>query len=277
MGGHICSKCNSVILTEFEFFAVANSRWTQKKAQAGAEAAAEKGLKALYSFNEKPFLVTQVSEERTYSLVSGFGVTRLDHSCPYCCHRERWQLDSSFAAACRLDLVSGVTLVTDVPEESRLAVLSSKEMLDAWRIKIMGANSAKIRQHWEEHSAEAESVRVQMQELINQIETLNAEKAAAREKSQWLQGKVESKEAEMKGYSLFSAERKAVKAELKELQKQYSAQNTANSEREKSIGKTISGLEKKLKELKIGNPGVLGEVETVTPKDAPYCQAIRLC
>ena len=277
MGGHICSKCKSVILTDFVFYSVANSRWSQKKAQEGAEAAAEKGIKALLSFPEKPFLVSQVSEERTYSLVSGFGVENLNHGCPYCGNRERWQLDSSFAPACRMDPVSGVSLVTDVPEESRLTVLSSKEALDVWRVKIMAANTLNISQYWKEHPTEAESVRGQIQALKNQIEALNAEKTTVREKSQWLYGKVESKEAEMKSFSLFSSERKVAKAELNELKKQYNAQSTADFEREKSIISTISGLEKQIKELKISNPGVLGEMETVTPKDAPYCQAIRPC
>lgn len=58
-----------MILTNFDFYGMANSRWSQKKAQEGAEAAAEKGMKALLAFTEKPFLVTQVSEERT--LLSG--------------------------------------------------------------------------------------------------------------------------------------------------------------------------------------------------------------
>lgn len=277
MGGHVCSKCKSIILTEFVFYAVANSRWTQKKAQEGAEAAAEKGLKALLAFPEKPFLVTQDSEERTYSLVSGFGVERLDHSCPYCGNRERWQQDYSFAAACRMDPVTGVSLVTDVPEESRLTVLSSKEALDAWRVKVWSANTLNIRQYWKDHPAEAENIHRQLRGLKYQIDVLNGEKATVREKSQLLHTKVESKEAELKGYSLFSAERKAVKAELNELKKQYSAQSTADFEREKTIISAIADLEKQIKELKISNPGVFGEVETVTPNDAPYCQAIRAC
>ena len=275
MGGHICSKCGSVILTDFIFYSLANSRWTQKKAQEGAEAAAQQGLKALLSFNEKPFMVTEVSEERTYSLVSGFGLEQLDHGCPYCGNRERWQLNTSVVAGCRLDPESGVTLVTDVPEESRLAVLSSKEALDLWRIKIMSANMLKIKQHWAENSAEAARIRDQIQTLNRHIESLNAKKATVREMSQLLLEKVESKKAEVKGFSLFSAERKAAKAELKELEKQHSAQRDADLAQERSIISTISALEKQIKDLKISNPGVLGEMETVTPADAPYCQAIR--
>lgn len=276
-GGHICSKCKSIILTDFQFFSLANSRWSQKKAQEGAEVAAEKGLKALLSFPEKPFLVTEVSEERTYSLVNGFGIERMDHNCPYCGNRERWQLSGSLAPACRIDPVSGVYLVTDVPEESRLTVLSSKEALDAWRTQVMAANALSLQQYWEIYPSEREIIRNHLQGLKNQVEALNTEKATVREKSQWLYEMVKSKEAEMKGYSMFSAERKAIKAELKELKKQYSAQSDADFAREKAIINTVSDLEKQMKELKIANPGVLWEVETVTAKDAPYCQVIRLC
>ena len=208
-GGHVCSKCKSVILTDFEFYSLANSRWSQKKAQAGAEAAAEKGLKALSEFHEKPFLTTMVSEERTYSLVSGFGLERLSHACPYCGHRERWQMSSALAGACRIDPVSGVHLVTDVPEESRLVALTSKEALDAWRVKIMDGNVLSMKQHWEEHADEAESIRGQIQALEEQIESLNAEKTTVWEKSKALSGKIADKETQVKGYSLFSAERKA--------------------------------------------------------------------
>ncbi|MBQ2919566.1 MAG: hypothetical protein IJE58_00145 [Oscillospiraceae bacterium] len=276
MGGHICSKCKSMIFTNFIFFGMANSRWSQKKAQEGAEAAAEKGMKALLSFPEKPFLVTQISEERTYGLVSGFGVENLNHGCPYCGNREKWQKDV-FAFTCQKDPVSGVSLVEDVPEESRLTVLLSKDALDAWQMKSMIANTVNFKKYWEAHPTEAECVRGQIQALKNQIEALNAEKLTVREKSQWLCEKVGSKEAEMKSFSLFSAERKAAKAELNELKEKYNAQSTADIEREKSIIRTISGLEDQIQELKISNPGVLGEMEKVTPKDAPYCQAIRSC
>lgn len=277
LGGHICSKCKSVILTEFVFYAIANSRWSQKKAQEGAQEAANKGLKALQEFPQKPFLVTQIVEERTYSLVNGFGIERLDHSCPYCGNRERWQNGSSFAPACRMDPVSGVYLVTDVPEESRMTVLSSADALKAWRVQVLAGQTLATKQHWDKHPEEAARIRGQIRELQNGIEALNTEKAHVREKSQYLHSLVESKEAEMKGFSLFSAERKAAKAELKELNKQYEAQSEADFQREKTIISTIAGMEKQIREIKIANPGVLGEMENVTPADAPYCQAIRAC
>ena len=270
-GGHICSKCKSVILTVFEFYATAKSSVSMRKAQEGADLAVERGLTALSSFKEKPFSVTRISERQIVALHTGFGMTNLDHSCPYCGHRERWQKDPFL---CDVDPVSGISLVKNVPEESRLTVLTNKEALNAWQIKVMDTNVVKIKQYWEENPAEAEKIRGQIQELKKQIETLNAEKATIWEKSQCLKGKVEKKTAEMKGFSLFSAARKTAKAELEELNKQYSAQKTADSEREKSIIRTISGLETQLKELKYSNPGVFGEMESVTPKDAPYCQAI---
>ena len=141
----------------------------------------------------------------------------------------------------------------------------------------MAANTLKIQQHWDEHPAEAESIRGQLRQLTSQLESLNAQKVTIREKTKWLHAKMESKETEMKGFSLFSAERKAAKAELKELKKQYEAQNTADFEREKQLINSIKETEKQIKELKISNPGVLGEVETITPSNAPNCQAIRPC
>lgn len=275
-GGHICSKCKSVILTDFVFYAIANSRWTQKKAQEGADDAAELGLKALLSFPEKPFLVTQVSEDRSYSLVSGFGTEGLDHACPYCGNREQWQLGDYFAAACRMDPETGVSLVEDVPDESRLTVFTSKEALDAWRIQVLAKNTLKTTQHWEEHPAEAKNIRAQLHNLTSQMDALESQKKTVREKSQWLFEKMQSKEAEMKGYSLFSAERKGAKAELNDLKKQYNAQSAADLEQEKVLINNIQNLRKQINELKVSNPGILGEVETVTPDNAPHCRAIRL-
>lgn len=276
-GGHVCSRCKSVIITDFKLNASATSKWSQTKAQEGAEKGAEQGLKALRAFGEKPFLVTESNICGSGNIVAHFSVTHLNHSCPYCGNRERWQLEKSKIGVYRLDPVSGVTLVEDVPEESRLTVWVSTAELREWQTAVMHMNTINVRKYWKDHIDEANRICAQIQDLKKQIEVLKAEKATVREKTQWLHAKIVGKEEAVKGFPLFSSERKNAKAELKELNKQYRAQSKADHECEKSIISGIASMEKQMKELKINNPGVMGNVEMVTANDAPYCQAIRLC
>lgn len=274
MGAYVCSNCKSVIMRDFEFYAAGYSRWTQKKAEEAAEAASEQGLAALNAFGDKPFLVTSPVEDRSYSLVSGFGTNGLERGCPYCGHRELWQGDPSVADTLPRDSETGAALVTAVPLMSRLKVTTAEDIQKLHSTMVALITDQRQR-YWEEHTEEAAAVREQLQSIKEQIEVLTAQKESARDSSKELFAQMKQKEERLKGLSMFSSERKTCKAELKELEKQYNAQRTADIDQETHLGRSIQEQRKQLKEVLIKNPGVLGEYEQASPKDDPSIAAIR--
>lgn len=274
MGVYVCSNCQSVIMRDFEFHAAGYSRWTQKKAEEAADAAAAQGMTALKAFLKKPFLVTAPTEDRSYSLVSGFTINGLERGCPYCGHRERWQLDPETANGLTRDTETGVALVTDVPVTSRL-VLATAESVGEVHRTVLEMITDKNKEFWKEHAEESASVREQIQSIKDQICALTAQKGTARDNSKKLFEQMKQKEEQMKGLSLFSGERKALKAEIKELEKRYDAQRMADMEQETSLFRSIQDCQNQLKAVLVKNPGVLGEYEHVTVKDDQSIGAIR--
>lgn len=275
MGAYVCSKCKSVIMRDFTFHAVAYSRWTQKKAVEAVEAAAERGLKALTDFKDKPFAVNCEVEDRSYSLVSGFQFSGLERGCPYCGNKERWQFGPEIVNGLPKDAESGVTLVTDVPLRSRLVTVTTPEEMQKVHSAMVALVTEECKLHWAQHQEEAASVCLQIKEIKEQIEEVTARKASAGTGSASIFGQMKQKEEQMKGLSMFSGERKTLKAELKELEKQYNAQKAADIQQEAQLTVKIETLQKQLKELLIRNPGVLAEHEQVSPKDTQALAAIR--
>lgn len=275
LGAYVCSHCRSVILRDYEFYAVGYSRWTQKKANEAAEAAAAQGTAALASFTEKPFLVTCPKEDRSYNLVSGFGTNGLERGCPYCGHRETWQLDAETAGNLPQDPETGLVPVQGVPMMSCLKTLFTPEKAEELHTAMVAMVTDQARSFWEAHPEEAASVRARLQEIKDQLETLTAQKESIRSGSRYLAALVQQKETQMKGLSMFSAERKTLKAELKELEKQYDAQKAADIQQETLLGKQLQELQKQRKDILIKNPGILGEYEQITPKDTMSVAAIR--
>ena len=74
---------------------------------------------------------------------------------------------------------------------------------------------------------------------------------------------------------MFSSEKKAAKAELKELKKQYDAQRDADLIQERKLDEQIKELEKQKKELLFANPGVTGETEVFNSKGMNLHDAYR--
>ena len=274
MGAYVCSNCKSVIIRDFEFYAVAYSRWTQKKAEEAAEAVTEQGIKALQAFRDKPFLVTCPTENRSYNLVTGFGTDRLERGCPYCGHKERWQLDPNTANGLPKDSETGAALVEDVPVMSRLLVTTVDGIKDV-QVAMAAMITEQCKSYWKEHAEEAASIRVQIQNLKEQIAVLTAQKESVQACSQKLYAQMKLKEEQMKGLSLFSGERKACKAELKELENQYKVQSATDMEKVSQLSKTIQAYQNHLKEMLIKNPGILDEYEQVVLPNDGSIAAIR--
>jgi hypothetical protein len=67
-----------------------------------------------------------------------------------------------------------------------------------------------------------------------------------------------------------------VKAEIKELTKQYEAQKAADLEQETLIKSYIKEVEKQLKTMKTDYPGVYGELETIEAKGMDVHLAFRV-
>jgi len=274
IGVYACSHCQSVIMRDFIFRAAGYSRWTQKKAEEAADEAAELGLTALRSFAEKPFLVTAPTEDRSYSLVSGFALDGLEKGCPYCGSRESWQLDPETVSGLPRDPETGVALVTDVPVTSRMLLATAESVEEIGRA-VVQMITEKNKAYWETHTDEAAAVREQIESIKNQIGVLTAQKEAARDNSKNLYQQMKQKEEQMKGLSLFSGERKTLKAELKELEKRYETQKAADMAQETSLFRNIQEYQNQLKSVLAKNPGVLGEYEQVTVKNDPSISAIR--
>ncbi|MBR2048166.1 MAG: hypothetical protein IJ960_06165 [Oscillospiraceae bacterium] len=275
LGGHICSRCRSIIITEFIVVSIANSRWSQKKAQEGAEEAAQKALEVLAACQEKPFLVTYEYEDRTYSLISGFYLEGLNNTCPYCGNRERWQNEASFSAACKKDPQTGVYVVSDVPQESRLMVFDSNLKMKSWQSWVLSAYQGMYQQYWAGYPNEAVQIREYIQWHNQQISALEYQKENCHETSRWLYSQLVSKGEELKGYSLFSGDRKRCKAEYRDLEKQYETQKAQEAAQEKELLEQLRNLDSQRRAAKIDNPGVMGETETVSHKTAPNCMAVR--
>lgn len=279
LGLYVCSKCKSVILRDFEFYAAEYSRMSLKKAKEAASEASEQGMAALKAFKEKPFLVTSPVEDRSYWLVSGFGTNGLEKGCPYCDHRENWQLEPEIAERLPKDPETGVALVQDVPEWSRMTIAPAEgdtEAIQKMHIALAQHINDASRKYWEEHPEEAASVRAQLDNIKKQIAEITAQKDRVKAGLQNLAKQVRQKEEEMKGLSMFSGERKTCKAELKSLEKQYDSQRMETIEKESQFGKNIQACQKQMKDVLIKNPGILNELEQIVPADTQSIGAIRL-
>lgn len=277
-GSYICSKCGSVILSHFTMKAVGTSTWSQAKASEIASEGSEKYLQALQNFNEKPFLVTKDTSVRpSFTSLLEVSLENAADKCPCCGNIEIWQRDYSYAAACRMDPETGVSLVTDVPEQSRMKVFASLDTAKDFCGKLMALKTLEARKHWLEHPQEAADARMRISNLKNNLTNLESRKSAAREKSSHKLQLVEKKKDEMKACSLFSAERKAAKEELKELKKAYDLQLSEDISQEENINKEIKFVKNRLQELQFANPGVMDDVDVFNGDGTHLHDAYRIC
>lgn len=260
-GVYICSKCKSIQILQFQLLGAGASTWSQKKAEEALTEPTQNLLNALQNFREKPFLLAREYDGRTITTGYQVGLANGDHPCPYCGNAEAWQRGPYYEAACKKDPETGVMLIPDCPEESRMLVFTSIESAVSAVGKINAFKEAEYKQYWAEHAAEAEQLKAEVESLKEKIAVLEPQKAAAREKSGWLYTQITEKEAQMKSLSLFSPEKKTLKTELKELNAMYTSQKDADILEERRLIGEIDAIEKQLKELKIANPGVLGEME----------------
>ena len=277
LGTYVCSHCKSVILRNFAFYAVGYSRMSMKKAKEAAAESAHQGIAALQAFQKKPFLVTAPVEDRSYWLVTGFGTEGLERGCPYCGHREAWQMAPENAANLPKDPETGVALVQDVPQLSRMFIVPAEgDDVQKIYLPLCQQVNEQSRKYWEEHPQDEAAVRTQLGHIQGQIEALTARKKAVQDNTKVLAAQISQKEAQMKGLPMFSGERKACKAELKELEKQYETQRMEGIQQEALLNKQIQEQECRKKEILIRYPGVLNELERIVPQDTQTISAIRL-
>lgn len=265
-GIYVCSKCKSPLLLQFQLLASGASTWSQKKAQEAIEEPCDTLLNALLNFLEKPFLLSKKYNGRTITTGYEVGFGNGDHHCPFCGNHEVWQRGEYYADACKKDPETKVPLIPDCPEESRMIVFTSSEAAVSGLTKLMALKEAELKQYWAQRPQEAEQIRSQIGFLRNQVAALEPQKATVRDKSNYLKAQINEKEAQIKKMSLFSADKKIAKAELKELNTRYSAQLDADILEDRRLAAEIESYEKQIKELKITYPGVLNEFEKIQPK-----------
>lgn len=266
-GVYECSKCKSIELLQFRLLASGGSTMSQKKAAEATEEPCRNLLNALQDFRKKPFLLSKKYNGRTITSGYEIGFEHGDHHCPFCDNQETWQRGEYYADACTKDPDSKVPLVPECPEASRMMVFSDhRDAIEAVN-KLLAFRKTQYAEYWSNHPEEAERVKAQIDFLKNSISALEPQKAAAREKSDRLNEQINEKEAQMKKLSLFSPDKKAAKAELKELSAKYSAQKDADILEERRLAKEISSYAQQLKELKIAKPGVLDILEKFHESD----------
>jgi len=275
-GIYICSKCKSPQLLQFQLLGAGASTWSQKKAKEALDEPSKKLLNALQNFREKPFLLSKKYTGRSFTTGYEVGFGNSSSLCPYCLNSETWQKGEYYAADCTKDPETGVMLVPKCPEDSRMLVFSTSESAVDALNKIIAFKGAQYKQYWAEHSEEAERIKEQIAFLENKVANLEPLKAAAKDKSNHISTQIAEKEAAMKGMSMFSPEKKAAKAELKELNTKLKAQQEADLQEETKLKEEISSLKKQIKEIKIENPGIMNELEKVTAHEELTHIAARL-
>ena len=263
-GVHVCSKCQSVIVREFSVKIASASTWSRNKAMEAATEAGQKVLKALEKFNEAPFLVTETYKERSFTTGYEMEIHDANGVCPFCGAREKWQREYSFAQACKRDVVTGVALINEVEAENCMKVFSALEGATTYSKLLLIQKSEQFKKQWNSDPYQQQKIQNQISDLKFRIKDLQNQKELVKEKSHRLFELLQKKETEMKGYSLFSSERKTAKAEHKDLNKQYNAQREADLAREKELADFIANLEKQKKEICVANPGVMNELETAS-------------
>lgn len=277
LGTYCCSKCRSMILLQFQLKSGGASTWSQAKATDTMNEAVEKLVQALQNFEEKPFLVTMTYDGRSFTTGYEMGLVNADKACPFCGHKEKWQNGTYYAGACKKDKETEVLLVPDdAPADSRMRVFTSLDAAKSHIAMILLQMKEHYQQHWLANPGDAEVVKSQMEGLKSQIAQYEGMLTYVKSASDHIHGQIEAKEAEMKGYSLFAPERKTVKAEIKELTKQYEAQKAADLEQETLIKNYIKEVEKQLKTMKTDYPGVYGELETIEAKGMDVHLAFRV-
>ena len=272
---HQCSKCKSLVLTQFKLKSSGASTWSQAKSMEAAGKGIGIFVKALENFAEKPFLVTTSIDDRSMTTGYEAAMEEIDLGCPCCGGKETWQRGSYYADACKKDPDTGFRLVPECPQASRMHVLASIEQAKTYASALLNSYQTQMRSYWAGRPQEAQSIRSQIHQMQENLSGLEARKNFATEKSRNLKYRMEQKEEQMKGYSLFSADRRMAKGEYKDLKKQYEAQLALDQEAAKSIGSEITKLTQQLQELQFANPGVLDQLENIPAKESNNRTAIR--
>jgi hypothetical protein len=224
-------------------------------------------LQAIIDFREKPFLLTATYKERKFAHAYQAAFVNADHCCPYCGNREAWQKDESYASACKRDPDTEVPLLTDCPEDSRPYMFTDvEEAINATKT-LMQFKSSKYSEYWSAHTDEAQHIIGQIEFLKNKIANLQNQKATVRDKSNQIQALITEKEAQIKAMSLFSPDKKAAKAELKELNTRYTAQRDADILEDRRIDAELKSYENQLRDMHIEYPGVENKAMSITPEE----------
>ena len=272
---HQCSKCKSIVLTQFELKASSASTWSKTKAMEAASEGANHFINALQDFYEKPFLVTVSHEHRSMTTAYEAQLLGIDEGCPCCGGKETWQRGSYYVDACKRDPETGLRLVPECPEASRMRVFGSLEQVKAYAGALLNAYQSQMRTHWAAHPQEAQALRSQIQGMKDELSGLETRKTDVQAKSRHLFTRMQKKEEEMKGYSLFSSDRRNAKGEYKDLKKQYEAQLSQDQEAVKGIDSQIKALTAQLQELQYANPGIMDQTENIPAKGSLNRTALR--
>lgn len=276
LGCHVCSKCQSIIANEFSAKAIGISSLTTDIATIRANDGVTQILSVLQDFPQKPFLVTHTLEKRTLHTHYRIDFDGAERVCPYCGAIEKWQSDYSYAPACKVDKLTGVHLVADVPLESRMRVFFNMNDAVEYCSGLMSTKADEYRQHWIQNANKKERIQKQIEDLKYKLHNMESQYNETYAKSKFIFKQIQEKETELKIFSLFSPERKLAKAELKKLKKEYTIQRANDFACEKDLASQISNIKTQIKTLFVENPGVIDETETVTNPDTRLQIAYRI-
>lgn len=280
IAAYTCSRCGALNETMGVLNALGRAPF-KKMSEKAANYILEKAELALANLHDKPFQVGDVEESRNesgFNTVEGYYFTGMDIPCPCCGNLELWQKNPKRKAGSYKTVWDGTIqryTLPEVPEESRPNVFHSAEQYSQWKTLTLTMMAKKATERWEADPEGAQKVRDELASLDQQIQELAAQRGNVGAALNTLQAQLAAKTAEAKTFSLFSKERKAANGQIKELEKQITAQKTVDSQELLRIQTGISAMEQAKKDLLFANPGIEGKLQTDSYKGAELRTSYR--
>lgn len=279
--GYVCSKCKAVNLAQGTLLAIGRGPF-KKGAQASADKAVADGIKAINACEETPIFMGDYAEFRNevgFNTVGGYHTMNMQYPCPFCGHVELWQKSvngckavSQIKRSRELDR----EILVGYPQESCPKRFMTGEEANAWRSQKVAELSTLAIKHWDENPEEKQAVLDQLNGIDAKLAALDQEQQGMSAAVAPLEQQIAAKTAEAKSFGMFSKERKAANAEVKELNKQLSSLQAQQKARKAEIIREQAELGNTRRELLFANLAVTGELQTRNNSAGAFRDAIRM-
>ena len=277
---YVCSNCKSLITMEGDLEAFGRSGHKGNAEKASEKAYAD-AVYAISMASQKPFLVHKMYEfedEVAKNTINAFKFMNMEKNCAYCGHHELWQNPTDRGLTYDSVDWSGklrVNSIKGVPEESRPHFLDTGNDNLAWRENILKQSIVERMHYWDQNPEETEKLKAQAEGYLKQIEELQAKCDSADAPCASLRKEIEAKKEEAKNFSFLSGERRALNKEVSALEKQWKKLDKEASDLTFNLKKQIVELKKQRKELLIANPGLTGNLNTLSSSKEPFYELMR--